>query len=213
MAQISEKAEKAIKDLLVSWWTAVNNQLVEATAGAVTIGEPDVDDLFESEIGLRMMRIAEAAEGQLEWDPQTAWNILEDCRLFEEWLIQTPLTTKTPEEFWTMPVGFMVLYARLWAEHDRLISASEAAELANISLSSLSQYLSRGKITSYFDPTIANPQHARRIRKSDLPKLGSRTKKGRASDAIYNGRLGTMNINSKATGLTNSLEGNLRGMD
>jgi hypothetical protein len=177
MSQISEKAEQAIKDLLINWWTAVNNQLVEATAGAVTIGEPDVDDLFESEIGQRMTRIAEAAEGQLEWDPQTAWNILEDCRLFEEWLVQTPLTAKTPEEFWITPVGFMLLCARLWAEHDQLISASEAAELANISLSSLSQYLSRGKITSYFDPTIANPQHARRIRKSDLPKLGSRTKR------------------------------------
>ena len=177
MAQISEKAEKAIKYLLVSWWTAVNNQLVVVTAGAVTIGEPDVDDLFESEIGLRMMRIAEAAEGQLEWDPQTAWNLLEDCRLFEKWLVQTPLTTKTPEEFWITPVGFMLLCARLWAEHDQLISGSEAAELANISLSSLSQYLSRGKITSYFDPNIANPQHARRIRRSDLAKLGSRTKR------------------------------------
>src|SRR5512140_3504632 len=100
MARISATAEQEIKTLLVNWWTAVNTQLAAATGSAVQIGQPPVDLLFESEIGQRLVRIAEVAEaiGAAEaaheaypWSAELAGQILEDCGLVATWLNQGPV--------------------------------------------------------------------------------------------------------------------------
>lgn len=62
MARISATAEQENKTLLVSWWTAVNPQLAAAAGATIQIGEAPVDLLFGSEIGQRLVRIAEVAE-------------------------------------------------------------------------------------------------------------------------------------------------------
>jgi hypothetical protein len=48
---------------------------------------------------------------------------------------------------------------------------SEAAAASGMSLSVLSQRISRGQITGFRDPNTKNPQRARRIRLSDLNLL------------------------------------------
>ena len=172
MARISAEAENEIKALLASWWTAVNQQLAAATGNEVQIG-PDapVDLLFASEVGQRLARIAEAAENGVNWSADRTQAILADCAVFEAWLNGTPLTQRTPEEFWNTPVGYLILRARLWAGQDRLISLKEAAELSGLSLSSLSQRISRGQMQFYRDPYEPNPQRARRIRLTDLEQF------------------------------------------
>lgn len=171
MAAISHAAESEIKKLLVSWWTAVNQQLSVVTGASVQIGDAPIELLVASEIGQRLVRIAAASEGLLAWTDKNAAKILADCRAFEEWLNQTPIIHRTPEEFWATPVGYMVLCAQVWASKDRLISLSEAAEQSGMSLSVLSQRISRGQIMGYRDPLEKNPQRARRIRLSDLNLL------------------------------------------
>ena len=172
MSNISATAEQEIRAYLNLWWTAVNQQLSQATGNAVQIGqEAPLDMLFASEIGQRMVRIAEAAEGFISWSPEAAQSILADCSAFEAWLNQSAVVHHTPEEFWNTPIGFMVLKARLWAELDRLTSLKEAAELSGLSLSSLSQRVSRGQMKYYRDPLEANPQRARRIRLTDLEQF------------------------------------------
>lgn len=171
MEKINQVAETEIKQLLESWWSAVSSQLVVVTGAAVQIGAAQVDLLFQSEIGQRLVRIAAAADGLTEWSAEAARGILDDCRAFETWINQAPITHRTPEEFWATPVGYRVLRARVWAEQDRLISLSEAAEASRMSLSVLSQRISRGQITGYRDPNEKNPQRARRIRLSDLNLL------------------------------------------
>jgi len=169
MSTISATAQNEIKAYLVKWWTAINQQLSEATANSVQLGpEAPVDMLFASDVGQRLVRIAEAAENLISWSPDTAQSILADCNAFETWLNQSPITHRTPEEFWNTPIGYMVLKARLWAELDRLASLKEASELSGLSLSSLSQRVSRGQMKYYRDPFEANPQRARRIRLTDL---------------------------------------------
>ena len=177
MARISAAAEQEIKTLLVNWWTAVNTQLAAATGAAVQIGYAPVDLLFGSEIGQRMVRIAEvaaavdAAEAKGEayaWSERKAARILEDCEAVEAWLNQGPFVHKTPEAFWTSPVGFMILRAKVWANQDQLITLSTAAEISGMSLSVLSQRMTRGQLPGYRDPGIKNPKHGRRVRLSDL---------------------------------------------
>jgi hypothetical protein len=180
MARISAKAEEEIRTLLVDWWTAVNAQLAAATGAAVQIGDAPVELLLESEIGQRLARIAgvaetvEEAESRLRmypWSEDMAAQTLEDCEVVEAWLNQGPFSHKTPEAFWTTPVGFMLLRAKVWANHDQLITLSEASEISGMSLSVLSQRMTRGQIPGYRDPAIKNPKHARRVRLSDLKIL------------------------------------------
>ncbi len=169
MSDISAKAENEIRAYLAQWWRAVSEQLGQATSNSVQIGqEAPLDILVASEIGQRLVRIAEAAEGLRAWSAEAAQVVLADCAAFEAWLNQSPTAHQTPDEFWNTPIGFMVLKARLWAELDRLTSLKEAAELSGLSLSSLSQRVSRGQMKYYRDPYEANPQRARRIRLTDL---------------------------------------------
>jgi hypothetical protein len=172
MAHISTAAENEIRAYLVSWWTALNQQLGQATSNTFQVGQDvPLDVLMSSEVGQRLMRIAEASENVLEWSPELAQSVLADCDAFEAWQNQSPITHHTPEEFWNTPVGYMLLKARLWAELDRLTSLKEASELSGMSLSALSQRISRGQLKHYRDPFEPNPQRSRRIRLTDLEQF------------------------------------------
>ncbi len=180
MARISTSAELAIKKLLVEWWTAVNAQLVEATGAAVQIGEAPVELLFGSEVGQRLVRIAAVAEAiergekaraDYPWSDKLARQVLEDCQAVETWLNQGSVFHKTPDAFWTGAVGYMILRAKVWANKDQLITLSAAADISGMSLSVLSQRMTRGQLPGYRDPSIKNPKHARRVRLSDLTIL------------------------------------------
>ena len=180
MVRISATAEKEIKTLLVNWWTAVNTQLAAATGSTIQIGEAPIDLLFGSEIGQRLVRIAEvaeaiaAAEAKQEayaWSEDLANQILADCEAVETWLNQGPIFHKTPDAFWASPVGFMILNAKVWANQDQLITLSAAADISGMSLSVLSQRMTRGQLPGYRDPSIKNPKHGRRVRLSELHTL------------------------------------------
>ena len=171
MAQIRIESEKAIKTLLVNWWASVNRQLAAATGKTVQIGDAPVEVLYHSEVGTRLQRIAAAGENRVAWSKVRADSIIRDCDLFEAWLINTPFMTKTPEEFWKTPVGYIVLNARLWAENDKLISVSQAADISGLSLSTLSQRVSRGTVEGFEDPFEPNPRRSRRIRHSTAIQL------------------------------------------
>ncbi len=170
MARISAAAEQEIKTLLVNWWTAVNTQLAAVTGATVQIGEAPADLLFGSEIGQRLVRIAEAAESiaaaeaapggaraAYPWNSELAGQILEDCEVVENWLTQGLVFQKTPDAFWTSPVGFMILRAKVWANQDQLITLSAASEISGMSLSVLSQRMTRGQLPGYRDPNIKIP--------------------------------------------------------
>lgn len=168
---INAASEQAIQNLLSDWWAAVTRQMAAAAGSAVQLGDMPLDTLRASEVGQRLMRIAEAAEGQIAWSAESAAAILQDCAQFETWLNEAPIVHRTPEEFWQTPIGYMVLQARLWAENDRLITLSDAAILSGLSLSNLSQRITRGQVMGFTDPREANPRRARRIRESDAKGL------------------------------------------
>jgi hypothetical protein len=180
MERISAAAEQEIKTLLINWWTAVSTQLAAATGAAVQIGQAPVELLFTSEIGQRLVRIAEAAEvieaaeakqETYPWSEELAGQILDDCEIVETWLNKGPVFQKTPDAFWASPVGFMILRAKVWANKDQFITLSAAAEISGMSLSVLSQRMTRGQIPGYRDPKVKNPKHGRRVRLSDLHTL------------------------------------------
>jgi hypothetical protein len=181
---ISTPAEQDIKTLLTDWWLAVNAQLAVVTGASVQIGDAPIDLLYGSEIGQRLARIAAVAEciqaaetrhDVYPWDATLSAQILDDCRFVETWLSQGPIFHRTPDEFWASPVGFRILIAKVWANQDQLITLGTAAEISGMSLSVLSQRMTRGQIPGYRDPKMKNPKHGRRVRLSDLHILMAET--------------------------------------
>lgn len=184
MSRISVSAEQEIKTLLTNWWTAVNTQLAAVTGATVQIGDAPVELLIASEIGQRLVRIAEVAEAVgaaeakgtvLPWSQKRAGRILEDCAAVETWLNQGAANYRTTDAFWASPVGYMILVAKVWANQDQLITLSAAAEISGMSLSVLSQRMTRGQLPGYRDPAVRNPKHGRRVRLSDLHALVNET--------------------------------------
>jgi hypothetical protein len=182
MMQIRGSSEQEIKTLLTNWWQAVNNQLAAATGSSVQIGDAPVNVLYDSEIGQRLQRIAQVSEAidaaeakdrSHPWKPELAKQIREDCEVVEAWLNQGPVFHRTPEEFYASPVGFMILRAKVWAHQDQLITLSTAADISGMSLSVLSQRMTRGQLPGYRDPNVKNPKHGRRVRLSELYNLMS----------------------------------------
>jgi hypothetical protein len=171
MMQIKQQAELEIKKLLANWWTSVNQQLMAATGSQVQIGRPPVDLLYSSEIGQKLAHIALAAQHDLVWSEDEARSVVADCEAFERWLNTTPFTSKTPEEFWKTPVGYLVLNARLWAEQDTLISVTDAADISGLSVSTLSQRISRGTVQGFMNPYAENPRHQARLVRLTTAKL------------------------------------------
>lgn len=66
------------------------------------------------------------------------------------------------DEFYKTPLGHSLLEAEVYADDDSLVPASEAAKLAKMSISSMSQYISRGALVGYPDPVLPNRVFVRR---------------------------------------------------
>lgn len=79
-------------------------------------------------------------------------------------------------------LGQAVLKAMLYAEDDELISLTEAAKLAKRSVSSMSQYVSRGALIGYPDPVVPNRMFVRRKKVEQFVKVKKATARGRAVD-------------------------------
>ncbi len=166
---INPITENEIKLFFTKWWNTTNQQLQLVTLGQIQIqADPPLDLLLSSPIGLALLHLAETTENQPLWSQTEARIILSECETVQSWINQTTFAQQTPDTFWQTPIGYLILNARLWAEQDRLVSLKEAAELSGLSLSSLSQRISRGQMQFWRDPNEANPQRARRIRLSEL---------------------------------------------
>jgi hypothetical protein len=65
-------------------------------------------------------------------------------------------------------------FGALWAaafircQGDALITISEAAEIAGVSLATMAARVDRGAIHAYIDPTEPNPQRRRRVRRAQV---------------------------------------------
>ena len=84
--------------------------------------------------------------------------------------------------FYRTPLGHALLKAEVYGSDDELVTPSDAAKRAKVSLSSLSQYVSRGTLAGYPDPTIPNRMF---VRRNELDKFIAerKTKRRKSLDA------------------------------
>lgn len=170
---ISEKSKQTITEFLNQWWSSLQWQVQETLLGTQlphTTGEK----LYESGLGSVLRQIAAGAEGLLPDDEATRGETHEACQQVAEWMWARPGMPGAyhiPDEWWITPLGNLVWRALLWSEGDELLTVTQAAELAGVSVSAVSQWLMRGKLTTYRDLSEANPQRQTRVRRSEIEKL------------------------------------------
>jgi hypothetical protein len=98
----------------------------------------------------------------------------EACQQVAEWMWARPGCPSVyhiPEEWWITPIGNLVLRGLLWSEGDELITVSQAAEMAGLTVSAVSQWIVRGKVTAYRDLSEPNTQRQTRVKRSDVEKM------------------------------------------
>ncbi len=81
-----------------------------------------------------------------------------------------------PDEFWATPLGVLVSRARWWVSADDLISISNAAALAfgensQANRMRITRAVDRGELDSVPDPSVANPQHNKRVLRAQVERL------------------------------------------
>ena len=75
-----------------------------------------------------------------------------------------------PDEFWRTMVGRLIAKALSRLHGNELLTIKEAAQLARVSMATVSIALDTGKLTAYIDPTARKRQRRRKVLRSDVLK-------------------------------------------
>lgn len=80
------------------------------------------------------------------------------------------------EAFWQTEIGILALRARWWLSADELITISNAAALAfgentQATRMRIARAIDSGLLDCFPDPSVANPQHSRRVLRPQVERL------------------------------------------
>lgn len=105
--------------------------------------------------------------GLLDADPG---EIQEICQSMAEWLFALPTYSSYEiPEFWAeTEMGALWWQAVIRVQGDELITITEAADIANVSLPAISQRIQRGTLKAYTDPLAPKRQGRQLVRRSDV---------------------------------------------
>jgi len=139
--------------------------------------EPPVDDkiLLNTPAARKLETIAIYAETG-EGDPQTISAFIQNILMY----LHAPRISclvdhfSIPDEFWRTIVGRLIAKALFRLHEDELLTIKEAAQLAEVSLATVSKALDTGKLTAYIDPAARTHQRRRKVLRSEvLQRWGS----------------------------------------
>jgi hypothetical protein len=118
---------------------------------------------LQSPIGQQLDEIARAACGLMTDDEEgiNRGTVYEGIQDLMEQLFAPPglgAAYTIPSEFWQTDLGAMVSKAWLWVRQDRLITQSEAAKIAGVSVAAIGMAIRDGRLSSHHDPDVPNPR-------------------------------------------------------
>ena len=104
---------------------------------------------------------------------EEAGYIYEICQGMAEWVFGIPgwHTYHIPDAWYEHPMGALWAAAFVRVQGDELITITEAAELAGVSVQAMSQRVKRGTLPSFVDPAAPQRQGRTLVRRSDVTDL------------------------------------------
>lgn len=153
----SEAALGIIDDFLGFW-----HQHLQSLSVFCGITCPPLESVYDSPFGKSLLTLAQAASQTLI---RTA-TIEEQLSRALEMVLEVVFHIEageyksyppSPHPLWSTPIGQVIVLAWAWLKSDRFISATEAAEILGISLSSLTHRCYTGTLTSFALPNSGRP--------------------------------------------------------
>lgn len=153
-------------------WQA--SQMVAGAELPHTMGDQHIDGEWlitngmEPQEWLYMARVGAGLVEQFD-----AAYVYEICQGMAEWMFVIPdLSTYDIPEVWKdSPMGALWWAAYIRTQGDELITITQAAEVAGVSVQAISQRIDRGTLKAFTDPFSVGERHGRRlVRKADVEK-------------------------------------------
>lgn len=125
------------------------------------------EQLLRTPLAEALASIARASTGERVHDEVADGVLAEEIQDLAERLFAAPgmpSTYSIPPEFWETPIGAMVALAQLWLHEDAaLMTLTDAAARAGVSLPAVSQAIDAGRLRAYYDPNSVGVRHGRRL--------------------------------------------------
>ena len=135
--------------------------------------EPPTDNktLLNTPAARKLGTIAVYAETG-EGDPQIILDFIQSILMYLHAPCISSLADQysIPDEFWRTMVGRLIAKALSRLHGNELLTIKEAAQLAGVSMATVSIALDTGKLTAYIDPTARKRQRRRKVLRSDVLK-------------------------------------------
>lgn len=100
----------------------------------------------------------------------------EICQGMAEWMFARPggfYTYDIPEMWANTPMGALWWLAILRTEGDELITLTEAAQIAGVTVQAISQRIQRGSLRAFTDPFAPERQGRQKVRRSEVAPKGA----------------------------------------
>ena len=180
--QKEQYAREVVANFAQALWEDRSRQLSQMLAGADInhfLMERGVRVPFREEWLERGMEpqewllMARAGLGLVEPSNDNRAYVREIVQSLAEWLFATPgsYAYEIPASWYETPMGALWGAALVWTEGDELITLKEAAELAGVSLPTISIRVSRGTLRAFVNPLAPAHQGRRLVRRSDVEAL------------------------------------------
>lgn len=166
-----EKVTQIVKEFSAAYWEQLRRQVGQFVPGADMKLPHDIwiDNVLERCMEPQeWLVMAKYGAGLIEAD---AAYIYEICQGVAEWLFAVPGSSSytTPDSFSDTPFGALWSAAFLRVQGDSLVTITEAAELAGVTVQAISARIDRGTLKAYTDPMAPNPRSGRRlVKRSDV---------------------------------------------
>ena len=169
-ATVAQFARQYIESLLwQSGQMAPGADMNEPLRGAlVALHRDHAEGLRHTMEGQEWLTMALYGAGLLDED---AGYIREICQSLAEWMFARPggfYSYEIPEMWADTPMGALWWQAILRTEGDELITLTEAAALAGVTVQAISQRVKRGTLKAYTDPFAPERQGRQLVRRSDI---------------------------------------------
>lgn len=165
-----KQVEEAVRAFAAEYWRDLTWQLGQMIPGADGLLPRDIlaanvlERAMEAQEWLRMARYGAGLE---DADPAEMHEI---CQSLAEWLFAIPGegVYSIPDEWADSAMGALWWAAYIRCQGDELITLSEAAALAGVSVQAISQRIERGTLRGFTNPAAPARQGRTLVRRSDV---------------------------------------------
>jgi len=163
------KLKQIVGEFAAAMYQSRKWQIEQMLLGA-QVPHATTEQLLNSGEAQEWLIMARAGAGLMEWTETRAGYVYEICQGLAEWLFALPdhSAYHIPDAWKDTTMGQLWWRAFLWSQNDELITISEAAALAGVTVAAIGQ---SKKLDFFVDPDANERQGKRLVRKKQVQEV------------------------------------------